>query len=79
LVLEELLFSAAGGFQELLFSAAGGFQELLFSAAGGFQEYFVTKPRPSLPPVLAFVELLVDAEVDVLSKFGGILVPTISL
>jgi hypothetical protein len=29
--------------------------------------------------VLAFVELLVDAEVDVLSKFGGILVPTISL
>ena len=56
---------------ELLFSATG--------AAGGFQEYFVTKPRPSLPPVLAFVELLVDAEVDVLSKFGGILVPTISL
>ncbi len=64
-------FKVLGHSDVLLFSAAG--------AAGGFQEYFVPKTRPLLPPVLAFVELLVDAEVDVLSKFGGILVPTISL
>ena len=54
--------------------------ELLFLAAGGFQQYCVLKPRPSIAPVLASVELLVDVEDEVLSKFGGILVPpTISL
>ena len=40
---------------------------------------FVPKTRPLLDPVLASVELLVDDEDDVLSKFGGTLVPTISL
>ena len=53
--------------------------ELLFSAAWGIQEYFVPKTRRLIAPVLASVELLADDEDDVLSKFGGTLVPTISL
>ena len=52
--------------------------ELLFLTAVGFQEYCVLKPRPSIAPVLASVELLLDDEDEVLSKFGGTLVPKIS-